>query len=467
MTFTPFPWKNKGEVGTTKLNRQNLNAAEEAIITGIGNGEIELPGSVVSSSATNTFTKQQKITPGTEEDGLLIELPAYPNAPEHRGLQIKDVPGNKTRLLQLEHYGESTEQGYALEIHNYPNTQSALVIHQYSNVGGHNAIWIDNCGNQSTIKLKLTENSILAPGSHGIGDYLQFNGYIGTTAVNDGVMAEGSAILKSATGAFVNTDINKTITVNGAGVAAANLVTTIKTYISATEVELTVAASTAVAGATYTYQRAANQGEIAKLTNKFEIKMVSEYPLKVFSNIAGVETMYVEHGSAAGANGVALVVAQEAAAIAMKVTQKGANHGLQLTQNTGGKGFNALLVAGQDFGAQISTSLNTGGGYCLKLVKENTEGGNAAIIVNKGTGATLKLENAAGLLLEFDKLANIVGNTGEGTKIGTATTQKLGFWNATPVTRPAAITSPAAELASLKTAVDAIRETLKTIGLTA
>jgi hypothetical protein len=40
MTFTPFPWKNKGEAEPTKLNRQNLNAAEEAIATAVGNGEI-------------------------------------------------------------------------------------------------------------------------------------------------------------------------------------------------------------------------------------------------------------------------------------------------------------------------------------------------------------------------------------------------------------------------------------------
>jgi hypothetical protein len=35
--------------------------------------------------------------------------------------------------------------------------------------------------------------------------------------------------------------------------------------------------------------------------------------------------------------------------------------------------------------------------------------------------------------------ANIVAQTGTGTKIGTATTQKLGFWNASPAVQPAAI----------------------------
>jgi hypothetical protein len=34
--------------------------------------------------------------------------------------------------------------------------------------------------------------------------------------------------------------------------------------------------------------------------------------------------------------------------------------------------------------------------------------------------------------------SNIVLGTGTGSKIGTATTQKLGFWNATPIVQPAA-----------------------------
>lgn len=54
MAFTPFPWKNKGEVGTTKLNRQNLNAAEEAFATQIGNGEVALPGLVASGNTVGT-----------------------------------------------------------------------------------------------------------------------------------------------------------------------------------------------------------------------------------------------------------------------------------------------------------------------------------------------------------------------------------------------------------------------------
>lgn len=39
--------------------------------------------------------------------------------------------------------------------------------------------------------------------------------------------------------------------------------------------------------------------------------------------------------------------------------------------------------------------------------------------------------------ITLDDAANIAVQTGTGTKIGTSTSQKLGFWNATPVVQPA------------------------------
>lgn len=62
---------------------------------------------------------------------------------------------------------------------------------------------------------------------------------------------------------------------------------------------------------------------------------------------------------------------------------------------------------------------------------------------------------------------NIVLNATTGTKIGTATTQKLGFYNKAPIIQPTAIASPTADVASLKTAVDALRAALTSLGLTA
>jgi hypothetical protein len=61
---------------------------------------------------------------------------------------------------------------------------------------------------------------------------------------------------------------------------------------------------------------------------------------------------------------------------------------------------------------------------------------------------------------------NVVLGTTTGTKIGTATTQKLGFYNATPVVQPAAV-------ADATTAVDVITQLndllakLRTLGIIA
>lgn len=60
MTLTVFPWKNKGESGATKLNRQNLNAAEEALAAAVGTGEIALPSAVEPKA---TATLEEHVTP--------------------------------------------------------------------------------------------------------------------------------------------------------------------------------------------------------------------------------------------------------------------------------------------------------------------------------------------------------------------------------------------------------------------
>lgn len=66
------------------------------------------------------------------------------------------------------------------------------------------------------------------------------------TFVDDVGMTNGSATLTSASGAFSIADIGKHVFVEGAGVAGADLKTTISARISATQVTLTTAASTTV-----------------------------------------------------------------------------------------------------------------------------------------------------------------------------------------------------------------------------
>lgn len=75
-----------------------------------------------------------------------------------------------------------------------------------------------------------------------------------SAVVSDGVMALATKnLLTSATAAFSQLDQGKPITVAGAGLAGADLVTVIEQYISATKVRLRDPALTAVSSADLTY----------------------------------------------------------------------------------------------------------------------------------------------------------------------------------------------------------------------
>lgn len=64
--------------------------------------------------------------------------------------------------------------------------------------------------------------------------------------------------------------------------------------------------------------------------------------------------------------------------------------------------------------------------------------------------------------------SNIVLGTGTGTKIGTATTQKLGFFNKAPVVQPVAnADTSGATLPNLEIEVNQIKQLLRDLGLMA
>lgn len=72
--------------------------------------------------------------------------------------------------------------------------------------------------------------------------------------------------------------------------------------------------------------------------------------------------------------------------------------------------------------------------------------------------------------LTFGDAVNIATNTSTGTKICTATTQKIAFWNATPVVQPAHIADPSGGAvvdAEARTAINSILAWQATLGLTA
>lgn len=68
----------------------------------------------------------------------------------------------------------------------------------------------------------------------------------------------------------------------------------------------------------------------------------------------------------------------------------------------------------------------------------------------------------------FGDGANLPLGTTTGTKIGTATTQKLGFYNKTPITQPAGISAPSGggtQDSQARSAINSIISALNSLGL--
>lgn len=64
----------------------------------------------------------------------------------------------------------------------------------------------------------------------------------------------------------------------------------------------------------------------------------------------------------------------------------------------------------------------------------------------------------------------VLDGAGSGTKLGTAASQKLGFWNATPVIQQSVIAAPAGGVvqdAEARTTIGSLLTLVQTIGITA
>lgn len=88
----------------------------------------------------------------------------------------------------------------------------------------------------------------------------------------------------------------------------------------------------------------------------------------------------------------------------------------------------------------------------------------------QNSAGTVLLSVAAAGHLTFPAATNIILDTVTGTKIGTATTEKLGFWNATPVVRPTAVADATGGVTvdtEARAALNALLSRMRTIGLIA
>jgi hypothetical protein len=145
----------------------------------------------------------------------------------------------------------------------------------------------------------------------------------------------------------------------------------------------------------------------------------------------------------------------------------------------------AVVINDIRLGATIRT-INTlsGGAIAFSNITDfnnriRFSGSTSAFPSLKRSGTTLQVRLAddsafapfecAGLTLNGDLTAstrNIVTDTTTGTKIGTATTQKLGFFNATPVVQQAAV-ADATDAATAITQLNDLLARLRTLGLIA
>jgi hypothetical protein len=70
----------------------------------------------------------------------------------------------------------------------------------------------------------------------------------------------------------------------------------------------------------------------------------------------------------------------------------------------------------------------------------NGAGAEVATAINNADNTTVTAD------VTYSEGADLILGTATGTKIGTAVTQKLGFWNATPIVRPASANQAAVSL---------------------
>jgi hypothetical protein len=149
----------------------------------------------------------------------------------------------------------------------------------------------------------------------------------------------------------------------------------------------------------------------------------------------------------------------------------------QIGTEKGSGGGSARALEFQTDGVTRLT-IATGGGVTLSSSSLTITGPSSnAVFATSGSGVQLTLRNitttstssCAGITLTGDLTAstrNIVTDTTTGTKIGTATTQKIGFFNATPVVQQAAV-ADATDAASTQDRLNDLLARLRTLGLIA
>lgn len=163
-------------------------------------------------------------------------------------------------------------------------------------------------------------------------------------------------------------------------------------------------------------------------------------------------------------------------------------YALTAYSGVGGTGIDHAFLASASGSGNVSigASLLASGGtirvgcYAALASGSASVAASAGLVADNGSvsaAIALFLDNGTEVLrvadaghLTFAAGVNIIAATSTGTKIGTATTQLLGFWNATPVDQPAHINDPSGGVvidAEARTALNSVLDLLQETGLMA
>lgn len=170
-------------------------------------------------------TLKTTITGGTVA-GLNINLATYPTL-QQLVAYINSITGYTATMVYTNPNEPTTQLDSASAlIAQYDGQYNADIFAGAVNVTANDQAIVDavNAG---------TQGLVTAQRAHGI-------------TVTDGAMTASSAVLTSATAAFVAGDVGRQVTVAGAGAAGVDLVTTIAAFTNGTTVTLATAASTTV-----------------------------------------------------------------------------------------------------------------------------------------------------------------------------------------------------------------------------
>lgn len=133
--------------------------------------------------------------------------------------------------------------------------------------------------------------------------------------------------------------------------------------------------------------------------------------------------------------------------------------------NTATSSGGTVPVSSGGTGASTLTGILLGNGTSAITATTTSAGIAGAISDETGTGALVFGTNPTLGGATITDATDIALGTTTGTKIGTASTQKIGFYGVTPVVKPANIPAASGTIGSVQTAVNSVLTLLQSLGL--